>query len=411
MVYKHITENVFSSPFLDEEVFAETLNLAERKLAKLSAEKSSGDAPHIALVDEIEDLTEMAEFADWVTKNFKKLVVLGTGGSSLTGQALAGLKQRKFGEDKFKVVFMDNIDPQTWDEFLQDLVPEETAFLGISKSGESMETLLQFMACSQLDGVDKHDQFFVIAAPGESSLRSVAADRGIKTYNHIPNLSGRFSIFSNVGLMPAMCLGFDAENFRFGAKEFLEKHIQEAAVSASLHMALMRKNIWNNVLMTYPDKLWGLSTWYRQIWAESIGKNKTGSTPVRATGTLDQHSQMQLYLDGRRDKFFSLVSLKTGGDGLKFAGEMNVVDYVEGKTLGDVFAAAEQATYETIAASKLPVRLIELDELNEFSLGMLTMHLMLETILVAEMLGVNPYDQPAVEDGKIRARKILGSRS
>jgi len=161
--------------------------------------------------------------------------------------------------------------------------------------------------------------------------------------------------------------------------------------------------------MTYPDKLEHLNTWYRQIWAESIGKNGTGSTPIKALGTIDQHSQMQLYLGGRKDKFYNFITLDFAGFGEKLEAPDAELGYLNGKNLGDVINAEQEATIATLAAASRPVRSIEIAKLNAEHLGMLIMHLMLETIITSMLLGVNPYDQPAVEEGKVRARKLLGS--
>ena len=257
--------------------------------------------------------------------------------------------------------------------------------------------------------IEKH--FFSITMPSDNALRRISAKYKIKTYDHDPDIGGRFSILSLVGLMPGVIAGIDARKFRKGAADFFTKHAEIAAEAAVLHVALMRKGIWQNVLMTYPDCLEDFNIWYRQIWAESLGKNGTGSTPIKAMGTIDQHSQMQLYLAGRKDKFYNFITLKMPKTNLSAGKNLDKeLEFLSGKSLSDLINAEQKATIETLCNNKRPVRIIELQKLDDEILGHLVMHVMLETIITAHLLGVNPYDQPAVETGKILTRKILSKK-
>ena len=164
------------------------------------------------------------------------------------------------------------------------------------------------------------------------------------------------------------------------------------------------------VLMAYADRLERFTRWYVQLWAESLGKDHKGTTPIAALGPVDQHSQLQLFIGGRRDKLFTIVTAAAGGRGPRIdamlasaAGEPGFA----GKTIGDLVAAQGRATAETLAKNGCPVRTIHLDRLDEASLGELLMHFMLETIVAAHLLGVDPFDQPAVEEGKVLAKRYL----
>jgi glucose-6-phosphate isomerase len=184
-----------------------------------------------------------------------------------------------------------------------------------------------------------------------------------------------------------------------------------AAIGAALAVALAEtkgKSI--GVMMAYADRLERFTRWYVQLWAESLGKNGIGTTPVAALGPVDQHSQVQLYLGGPRDKFFTVVSVAAAGlgphidaDMAKLAGEPGL----GGKTIGDLVAAEARATAETFASNGCPVRTLHIAKLDEASLGELMMHFMLETIIAAHLLGVDAFDQPAVEEGKLLAKKYL----
>ena len=168
------------------------------------------------------------------------------------------------------------------------------------------------------------------------------------------------------------------------------------------------KNV--TVLMAYADRLERFAAWWVQLWSESLGKDGRGTTPVRALGPVDQHSQLQLHLGGPRDKLFTIVTVDVSGQGPEIdpilasrAGEPGF----GGRTVGDLVVAQGRATADTLARNGRPVRMLKLDRLDETSLGHLLMHFMLETIIAAHLLGVDPFDQPAVEEGKVLARTYL----
>lgn len=356
-------------------------------------------------------LQEAQDFYEQIQGKFNNLVILGTGGSSLCGEVLAGFSRNKFCKKSLEVIFMANVDPRTWDDFFAKIELEKTAFLTISKSGESIEPMAQLLACIQKYEEKKlpvKKYFYALTMNEDNSLRQLAKDYEMQVFEHSSQISGRYSIFSNVAFLPAIAQQFDIEKFLQGAAEFFDKYSNYAVESAAIHVALMRRNIWQNVFMTYPDNLSFLNNWYRQIWAESLGKNGAGSTPIKAMGTIDQHSQLQMYLGGRKDKFYNIVTFDNAGAGLT-TGENKYVglQYLNGKTLGDLITAEQRSTIKTLAENKLPVRSILLGKLTEFELGILAAHLATETILTAMLLAVNPFDQPHVEQGKVFTKEFL----
>jgi glucose-6-phosphate isomerase len=164
------------------------------------------------------------------------------------------------------------------------------------------------------------------------------------------------------------------------------------------------------VMMPYADRLQRLSFWYRQLWAESLGKNGLGSLPSNALGPVDQHSQMQLYLGGPDDKFYTLITQPTRDQGTGVPDEfasLPATANLTGRTMGDLVSAEAMASYDTLAAAGRPVRLFELSAINELELGGLLMHYMLETILAADGMAIDAFDQPEVEAGKVRARDYM----
>ncbi len=213
-------------------------------------------------------------------------------------------------------------------------------------------------------------------------------------------------------------LGLDIKAVREGAGLALapvlaKKKAAEvpAALGAALSVALAERKAKSiSVLMAYCDRLERFTHWYVQLWAESLGKGGKGTTPLAALGPVDQHSQVQLFIAGPRDKLFTVVSVAAAGQGPRIDGELAKLagePGFAGKTIGDLVAAEGRATAETLVRNGCPVRRIHLDRLDEETLGELMMHFMLETIIAAHLFGIDAFDQPAVEEGKVLAKKYL----
>jgi glucose-6-phosphate isomerase len=251
-----------------------------------------------------------------------------------------------------------------------------------------------------------------------NGLRALLGPVGAQVLEHDPGVGGRFSVLTNVGLLPAAIAGVDIAAVRTGAAVALAPVLEgrppaevPAAVGAALSVALAAtrdKRI--AVLMAYADRLERFTRWYVQLWAESLGKDGKGTTPLAALGPVDQHSQLQLFIAGPRDKLFTIITVDTAGRGPRIPSDLANLcgepDFA-GRTIGDLVAAQGRATAETLAKNGCPVRSIRLSRLDEKGLGELLMHFMLETIIAAHLMGVDPFDQPAVEEGKILAKRYL----
>ena len=327
--------------------------------------------------------------------------------------------------DPPRMHFIDNLDALSFATMLARLPLATSRFVAISKSGGTAETLMQTIAAMsalKAAGADLPNAMLGISEPAKAGkrngLRDLLTQHGIALRDHDPNVGGRYSALTNVGLLPAAALGLDIGAIRRGAAVALAPVLAgkmpaevPAALGAALSVALAetkQKSI--SVLMAYADKLERFTHWYVQLWAESLGKNGKGTTPVAALGPVDQHSQVQLYIGGPRDKLFSVMTV--GGKGLgprmdaEFARSAGEPGFA-GKTIGDLVAAEGRATAETLARNGCPVRTIHLPRIDEENLGELLMHFMLETIIAAQLLGVDAFDQPAVEEGKVLAKKYL----
>jgi glucose-6-phosphate isomerase len=282
-------------------------------------------------------------------------------------------------------------------------------------------------AISALDkaGRKTSDHLFGISEPAKSGkkngLRDLLESRGCLLLEHDPGIGGRYTVLSNVGLLPALTLGLDAKAIRAGANEILSpvlagKSAKEipAAMGAALSATAAAEGKTIRVLMAYADRLERFTKWWAQLWGESLGKNGKGATPIPSLGPVDQHSQLQLWLDGRTDKLFTVITVDIAGKGPRMDAGLSAIagePGLSGKAIGDLVAAQGRATADTLAKNGRPVRTIQLATLDERSLGSLLMHFMLETIIAAHLLGVDPYDQPAVEEGKILAKKYLAGGS
>ncbi|HEY1311504.1 MAG TPA: glucose-6-phosphate isomerase [Pseudolabrys sp.] len=409
----------------------DALARAEGALETLRARHADGSLPLLHLPKTHDDLTAIRDTAGRLAQGATEIVLLGTGGSSLGGQTLAQLVGHAVPgvgslRQPPRLHFMDNLDAGTFETLLNRLPHQTTRFVAISKSGGTAETLMQTIAALsavKAAGLATRipDIFLGLTEPAKpgkrNGLRELLGKFHVPVLDHHTGVGGRFSALTNVGLLPAAMLGLDIAAVREGAGLALapvlaKKKAAEvpAAVGAALSVSLAAagKNI--SVLMAYADRLERFTHWYVQLWAESLGKNGKGTTPVAALGPVDQHSQVQLYLGGPRDKLFTVITVAGAGLGPRMDGELakftGEPDFA-GKTIGDLVAAEGRATAETLAKNGCPVRTLHLARLDEETLGELLMHFMLETIIAAHLLGVDAFDQPAVEEGKVLAKKYL----
>lgn len=364
--------------------------------------------PLVTAMDEAA-LSGMLAAIDDLKSRARTLVVIGTGGASLGAQALCVLAP-----NPDCVRFLDHCDAASTARLFASINPQDTAWLLVSKSGETVETLattLAIMAHYETLGLSLADRVRVITSPGARPLRTLAQQQEWSICDHPANLGGRFSVFSGVGLFPAAFAGIDVGHLLQQVRQHWQHlwHTQDAMLlqAASLFAASLPERPMH-VVMAYGDQCAAYTRWYKQLWAESLGKNGIGPTPVTAIGSLDQHSQLQLYLGGPRDKCFTLLLPHGELADVKLAhSDIEGVAYLSFHQLQDVMEASGDATYQTLAAHQLPVRLLRLPFTAE-AIGPLMARTMIETLLTAAMLEVDPFDQPAVEEGKIRARRALG---
>jgi len=394
-----------------------SLSVSASALAWLRDQHSAGKLELLGIPARTDDLRAAAKRAGEL-KGFATIAVLGIGGSSLGGQALTALRKAR----KPYVEFHDNPDPFSWARALKRFDLKKTHFIAISKSGGTAETLMQVLTAAEalekagVKSLKKH--FTVITEPHDSALASFADSIGAVKLDHPTGVGGRYSVLTIVGALPALCMGLNFRQLRAGAQAALDQVLDArtpgdapAAQGAALHHALAEDGkLATTILWPYADDLAVFGGWWRQLWAESLGKDGKGSTPVSVLGPVDQHSQLQLFRDGPGNALFTLVQVDTKGKGAaapRARAKSLKLDYLAGKRLGDLVDAECRATAQTLFKNGRPVRRIHLAKVDEFHLGALMMHFMLETIIMGRLMGVDPFDQPGVEEGKVLARQYL----
>tara|TARA_X000001036_G_C20663930_1_gene800010 strand:- start:655 stop:1866 length:1212 start_codon:yes stop_codon:yes gene_type:complete len=360
---------------------------------------------------------DLLEYTIEQTKKFKKnknfFVVFGTGGSNLGARALINILI----DQPKNILFFDNIDPLFFQNQIINLDINTTGFIIISKSGTTPETLSQF---GSIINIAKErnileilfNNSLVVTEFKESPLFNIAKKNNCNLLEHKKDIGGRYSIFSNVGMIPAILAGLDVKKIHLGALKVIEKKdFIDSFKFAQIFKFCSSNNYLSNVMMTYSDGLNYFGKWYLQLWAESIGKKNKGVTALHAIGTTDQHSQLQLYLDGPKDKFFTFIKSNYQRKGLKIDDQImreESVNYLINKTMGDLMHAEQNATIDTFKLNNFKFREILLSEINEENMGALMAKSIIETIAACIYFDVDPFDQPAVEQGKILTKKYLG---
>jgi len=337
------------------------------------------------------------------------LVNVGIGGSALGAATLVDAL-----DAELDAYFLDNVDPEHVTALLGDIDLSRTAVHVVSRSGTTAETLANFLVvrdAMEEAGVDWTERTFVTTGP-EGNLRDLADEHGLPALDAPEGVPGRFSALSTVGLPAAALAGHDIEAMLDGARG------GRAALTGSLFdcpayaygataYALDVRGAGVNAMMPYAESLETFAEWFAQLWAESLGKDGLGQTPARALGATDQHSQLQLYRAGPRDKLVTLVRARERDDRGIPDSDLQGLDYLAGGSLGALLDAEFEATEASLAESGVPNVRVELPRIDERSLGRLLYDMEAACVLAGELYGVETFTQPAVEWGKEAARGLL----
>lgn len=421
---------------LNAAAYAKWIAAFEPELVRLKHDQREMRLELLSIVDECADVTAAESALAKLFKDARTVVFFGTGGSGLGGQVFAQMAgwnipgaQPRDAVKRPRTRFYDNLDGDTLTGALAELDLASTRFVVTSKSGGTAETLGQAIATlsavksAGLEARIPH-LFLGVTEPtvaGKANgLRDLFSSLHIPLLDHPTGIGGRFSCLTVVGLLPALARGLDAHAIRRGAKAVLTQMLDASsagdfapAVGAAVAVGLAKDHgIRTSVFMPYCDRLGKLSEWYVQLWAESLGKGGEGTSPIAATGPLDQHSQLQLFMDGPREHMLTIVRTATAGVGPVIDPGMATIagiGFMGGKRIGDVVDAQSHAVPEALRKAGRPVRTIDVPVLDETAIGALTMHFMLETILAGRVLGLDPFDQPAVELAKVLTKERLST--
>ena len=419
---------------ITEEEFDRAWKKAEAALVSLRAKRDKirwRDLPY----NQTAIVREIKATAEWVRSSCESFVVLGIGGSALgpiaVQQALNHPRWNELPREKRngpKFYVEDNVDPERMAALFDVIDPETTIFNVITKSGSTSETMAQLLTVMRtlidLYG-EEHlkDRLIATTDCEKGNLIGIAKQYGLKTFYVPEGVGGRFSELCPVGLLPAAVCGIDIETMLAGAAlmdavcDNDEVSRNPALMYAMLETAAMEKGANVGVLMPYADSLKYFADWYAQLWAESLGKKRglerVGQTPVKSLGVTDQHSQVQLYTDGPFDKTVTFLGVE------KYRTEFTIphavdenpnVAFLSGHTFNELISAERRATEHAVTASGHMNKTILLPVVSAETIGQLIMFFELATAYAGEILGIDAYDQPGVEEGKNMTYALLGKK-
>lgn len=400
----------------------------------LTTRRAAGELPFFDLPDQ--DIAPVLRVAGQVREQFKNYVLVGIGGSSLgpraTWQALCSPHYNLLGQSERggpRQFFLENVDPRSVMATLDLLDPRETCVNVVTKSGGTAETLANYMVARgwlEKGGCTPHEHLIATTDPAAGDLRKLADREGWQTLPVPPGVGGRFSQLTAVGLLPAAVTGIDIGEMLAGAADMarrtLDCDLEEnpAYLLAALHYladTACRKPL--AVIMPYADGLTYLADWFVQLWAESLGKAvdldgkevHTGQTPLPAVGAVDQHSQLQLFVEGPNDKMVTFLKVGRFADSGAIPalhGEVAAMGYLGGSSLAALLNAEQAATEMVLTESGRPNMRIDIPALNPFAVGQLYYLFEVMTAFAGGLYRVNPFDQPGVEHGKVLTYGVMG---
>ena len=398
----------------------EALDVRTSEIARtLAAQRATGEFPFYNLPYQKDAVAEMKQLGNEVRAECDTLVVLGIGGSALGTKTLIGA----LGPPTPRVIVADNIDPWSFGSLLDGLDLQRSTFNVISKSGETAETMAQFLVVRdlllrQLGAVDYVRRIVITTDAVTGALRQVVHDEGFRALSIPAGIGGRFSVLTAVGLFPAAVAGLKIDDLLAGAAWMDERCKNAPLWSNPAHLLATllyladtrhRRNI--VVMMPYSDRLTGLAAWFAQLWAESLGKARTldgttahtGQTPVAAVGATDQHSQLQLYAEGPADKVIVLVRVEDHGRELPIPAaytDLDSIGYLGGTGLGHLLNLEQRATELALVKQQRPVITLTVPQLNAFTLGQLFYLFEVAVVFAGALYRINPLDQPGVQESK-----------
>lgn len=372
------------------------------------------------------DTTNLKARLDKLSFTQKQIAIIGIGGSTLGTYAIYNFL--KYNKQKNKTLkkelfFFESTDPVNLYGTLNQINLEDTLFIVISKSGTTIETISIFKYLMSITKIDKSN--LLIITEDDSKLNTFAKSNDINSFEIPKNVGGRFSVLSNVGLVPLYLAGFDIDELLNGAKNisnsFFGQNILYNQLLKKARTYYEYRDVYNiNAIFSYSQLLEGFNKWYIQLWGESLGKidaDKTnqGLTPIGLLGPVDQHSFLQLIVEGKRDKTVTFIKIKDFKEDTKIAPislkSLEELDYINNLNFKELINLQADATIASVKDKKdIPIDLIEIEEINEYEIGKLLFYYELLTSIVGRFLRINTYLQPGVEGGKIILKEMLKNK-
>ena len=369
------------------------------------------------------------EFASLVENRFENVLVLGIGGSALGGLAvteavlkpywnLLTAEQRK---GLPRIFFLDNIDPDSINGLLEVLDLKKTLVNVITKSGDTAETMSQFMVIRDLLQKELGDDYRknIVATTDKKMgiLRQLADQEGYKIFYVPDDVGGRFSVFSSVGLLPFALVGLDIDKMMNGIKDMdlelknTDIHQNIAAQGALINYLMdVKKGKKITAMMPYSSRLKYIPHWFTQLWAESLGKNNIGLTPLKAIGASDQHTLLQLFNEGPNDKLITFIRVNEFDTTLEIPKifEYTGIGYLGGKTVNALMNAEADSTTVSLIDYKRPTLTITIDKIDEYNIAQLLYLLEVQTAIAGELYNINTFNQPGVEQVQNYTYALMG---
>ncbi len=435
--YTNMLEDAVGEHGVDVDVLDEARSRLTQVFATLAAQRAEGTLGFMDLPFDDVTVEEVLKTAADLEGRFENMVILGIGGSALGATAIArslshplhNMLDSDTRGGRPRIFILDNIDPDMVFAVADYINIDKTLFNVVTKSGGTVETMAQLAIFQErltaALGADASDNVVATTTTGKGDLWAMAQDFGWRTLSIPENVGGRFSVLSSVGLFPAAMLGFDVQGLLGGAalmdRTCRSKDFEQSPslAYAMLQYCLFRSGAPISILMPYANALYDVADWYRQLWAESLGKKynfagevvHTGPTPVKALGTTDQHSQVQLYVEGPYDKsitFIEVAEFKTTAAIPVALAEYPSTASVAGRSLNELIAAEKKGTEVALTEAGCPNGTLIMPAINELTLGQLFYFFEMATAFSGALYGVNAFDQPGVEAGKIAAYALLG---
>ena len=397
-------DNFFKNYFINSSNYKKNLKKIKKIFNSFILDLKNNKIPLLESYDKNYEF----DFSKTTVKKFsgyKNIIIIGMGGSILGTKTIYSFLKKKI---KKNVFFFDNLDPNLYLKYKKIKNLKNSCFIVSGKSGRTIETIMNLGTIFSKNLLK--NKLIIISEPTDNALMTIANKYNAEIIEHKEFIGGRYSVLSEPGMLPAALMGLEVNRFKnlkilIKNKNFVSSLIQNVAAIFTLHSV----GIKNSVILNYDSDLNDLGYWYQQLVGESLGKKGKGITPILSTAPKDHHSVLQLYLDGPKDKFFTFFSSSNEGKKHKTSSKIapNNMKFLKNRWLGDIIKAQCSATKNIFKSRKIPFRNFIFNKSNEEELGMIFTFFVLETILLARLMNVNPFDQPAVEQVKIETRKIL----